>query len=230
MESGPEYIREFISNRYIDGEKWPRLDYYEVHDTTKIKDSTNICDNATIFNYFPQTANIYDIARDNRDLIVASGVTAQTILTFPQIDSLPKNILLYKVDLVFDVTDKDLIDQSEPNPLDNPNHAEEYYIRNILERDNELENIVVDSSYYSNSLYNILMTQSGDSVHLSDYQQQNFARIILQPIVNGDKNTEGFLIKYRNEVQDISVKRFNNTAISKPRLRLQYYLLEKTGY
>jgi hypothetical protein len=231
QEAGAENILEFVSNKTLETTKWPRVGYkIQVNDTTVTYDSLNVANMATIFDYTPMGENIFELAKTNQDLLIASGIPAQTILTFPGLKQLPPYSIIHKTNLILDVNNEDFLMPGTENSLDNRLHDEEYYIRNIVEMDETLENLEVDSTYLISSGYNILMTQDGDSLQLSSYQQESFSDRFIQPILDGDTESKGFLIKYRNEVQDISVKRLNSSKIRKPRLRVQYYLLKNAGY
>ncbi|RQV96927.1 MAG: hypothetical protein EH224_03055 [Calditrichaeota bacterium] len=225
-----DFLYEFHSFESSNTTYWPRL-MYKVweNDTTFYYDSTNIGLDATIFDYTPDGAeNIFEIAKSKNNLIISSGISAHTLLKFNLKDKLPKEAVLYSADLKLFVNDYNIIDESEGNLLDNPDHDGSFFIRLITEWNNDFTKMGIDSTFQ----YTNILTQTDDYLNLSHSYKKNFGQFAIQDLINGDINIEGLLIQYIMDGQDISVKRIYSLddSVYAPSLNLQYYKITTSGF
>lgn len=225
----PEFILEINAIGSVDANKWPRLMFKKwENDTTVELDSINLGLNISIYDYNRSGAeNIYEAAQAKKDLLISSGVAAQSILRFDIKNTVPKNALIHKVNLTMYVNDNNIIDESAGNMLDNPNHAGNFYVRLIK----DMKTLEIDSTFKENINYYTYLNQNEDVLELNNLEQQKFGRTVIQDFINNDLHFEGLYIQYRQEGLDVSVKRLYgiNHPELKPSLHIQYFRIDHPG-
>jgi len=228
------HIREFESFEVINDLDWPKIYYYvNEDDTTSILDSVRVGFDATIFDYpNPDGTNIFDLAQENQDLILASGIPARLSVRFNILDSLAANYVMQAADLEIDINDTDIETNTAENPLDNANQYAGFYLRSVTQTDSGL---VVDSSFVISSDFSFVMQKSDNMISMSSAnEKEEFGKNQIQNIINGYKNTKWFSIQFIEETSTVSVLRlFPLNSVENPnpiRLRLRYIEVTNTGF
>lgn len=226
----PGFIREFVSFRGVSAFDWPTLYYREKIDTVFVKDSTNIGMAATIFDYFPLPGeDVYEIARNTQNLVISSGIKARVLVKFDQILDIPSKVIIQAANITLHVNNESFLGIADSNEMANKTHSSYYHLRLVTEADDLLASMEVDSSFVTNSRYNLLLKQEGEEVRLDETEQVNFGTTYLQDIINGTKDYAWFQIQYQNENNDISVIRYFNRKTVTPTLRVRYYRVDHSG-
>ncbi len=156
----PGFIREFASFRNISAFDWPTLYYREKKDTIFVKDSTNIGLAATIFDYFPLPGeDVYEIARNTQNLVISSGIRARVLVKFDQILDIPSKVIMQAANITMYVNNESFLGVADSNEMVNSTHSSYYYLRLVIDADDQLTSIEVDSNFITNSRYNLLLKQ-----------------------------------------------------------------------
>ncbi len=219
------YIRQFESLEISNDLNWPKLYYYVNKDTVSEKDSVRIGYDATIFDYPDSSAqNLFTQGHIQNELLLSSGIASRILVHFNGLDNLPENAVMQSANLLLNV-------KPENNPLLNSGQENRFYIRSVKEMDDDLSNMVLDSSFVGNYNQNFEMEVRGDSLTLAnDSQKQNFAKEKFQNIINKKDQTEWFYLQYKDEKSMISVVRLHGLSPEHPiSLHLRYFLIENDG-
>lgn len=224
------YIRELVSSEGFSTLGWPRMYYKIFQDTVFVNDSTNISLDATIFDYFKQGSdNIFESARNSKELLISSGIRARTFVRFDQINSLPENSILQGANLMLLANDESFTAPGQPNNLVNSNHLPYFYTRVVSEANENLSYYRVDSTFISNSFYSNLLIKEDNDISFTDNDQTNFGKYTIQDIVNGSIKYEWFLIHYQFDYSDISVERLLGRIKEPPLLNIRYLVVDNNG-
>ncbi|MEJ2052609.1 MAG: DNRLRE domain-containing protein [Calditrichaceae bacterium] len=228
---GLNYIREIASSEnsvdsllpQITYRYWDETDSLFVTDTLDNNNYLGLLD-ATIFD---NNSDIFDIARTNNDILVASGIGATAYFQFDSISSLPKNILVQKTELFIPVLDESFINPNAPNLFDNPNDAQGFYTNMVLDSGDVLMDTEIDSS----SLNSITLSDKDSLVEISNNASRAyFGKYFIQEIINGNVASEWFSLEYGNQGQDLSIKRFQNLQSDPARLVIKYFQVKQSGF
>ena len=220
-------IREFLSLENNDPTVFPRLFFKVKNDSVFVKDSLALGNDATIFDYMPQGENIFDWAKNQGDLVIGSGIGVHPLLHFPGLDSLPKNSIVQGANLILRVKDQNFITNEEKNTYDNANSSDLFYIRNLSEANTDLTVFKLDSSFTTSSNFNYQMQQQeGNLQLLSEAEQTKFGENVVQNLLNGNKKSKGFYLRYEDEVSRLSFKRLDASSI---KLNIRYFRMDNPG-
>jgi len=223
--NGANFIREFVSLEDEYDIEWPKLYYKIIQDTVFYQDSLRLGIDATIFDYEPQGANIFDWAKEQGDFVIGSGIGAHLIVQFPGLDSLPKNAVFQGADLHLEVDNRDFFTNEEGNTFDNSSVTSYFYVRNIVEADSAFENVKLDSSFVSNSNFSYLLKEVDGQIQMvdGDYQSK-FGKNFFQNLVNGEISSKGFYLRYLDETSMLSFKRIKGLNGQTISLKIRYFL------
>lgn len=222
------YIREIASSEYGVDSLAPMITfrYKGEDDTVFVVDTMNVIYtlDATIFN---KNNEVFNIAQTQNDILVASGVGARAYLHFDEISSLPKKILIQKAELYIPIKDEDFFIPGQPNSLNNTNNLQGYYINMVPDSGDVLTATEIDSTY--DNL--IVLSQADTVVQMSSNENRaRFGKYFIQNIINGNVMSEWFSIQYKNEGQDLSIKRFHSTANKPAQLKIKYFEVKQSGF
>ncbi len=226
------FVQEFYASEYGDGTKNPQLIYRTISDTVFVTDSTTIAEDATIFNYDGTNGiNLYEFAKRNNQLLIGSGIAARTLLRFDQLAGLPKNIIIESANLEIPVDDRHIETNTSPNPLDNPNQRNDYFLRIVEEANEDLSEYQIDSAFVQQSIYIYSMAQIDSQLTLSSSaDREELGKIMIQDYVDGNQGIEWFYIQFAGEANNISLKRLWDKSAKPAKLRLKYFKLDKSRY
>jgi len=218
------YIRSIESLEVVSGEDWPRFCiYFQQGDTLTKKDSSRAGYDATIFNY---QGDLFELAEQQNDILIGSGIASRAFVRFNALDSLPKTALIQDADIIMGVNDKDIRTNEPGNKLDNPKHSENYYLHSLLEADSAFDTYEIDSSFTTNTNFLYYLIEQDSSLSLNGRSERSkFGLSMIQNKINGIQESAGFYIQYLNENQDISIKRIKNDI----KMRLRYFIVENDG-
>jgi hypothetical protein len=220
---GINYIREIASMEYGVDSLRPQITfrYWDKEDSVFVTDTTNIGLDATIFNN--NGNDLFNIAQSQNDILIASGIGARTYLQFDDISSLPKNILVQKAEIFLPIFDEDFELTGQKNSLNNTNDPQGYYINLV----SDLAITELDSAYL-----NVISLSETDSLvrTSSNDSRARLGKYFIQNIVNGTIESTWFSIQYKNEGQDLSIKRFMRTADNPARMTIKYFEVEQSGF
>lgn len=230
-ETSNQFIREFESFQTLESTARPKLVLINKTDSTDIRDSTVTGIDAPIFNYLAEAGNdIFGLAGQNGQLLIASGIPARTFVQFEGLKSIPANAIIQGADLILQINDQDFFDPARSNPLDNPRHGNTFYLRSVKEAAEDLSSYTVDSSFAVSSSFSFIMDISDGQLRLaSEGEQDKFGKNMIQNLVNDQIQSEWFYIQYVNEVKDISVKRIYGPAEKELKLNVRYYRVDNSG-
>ncbi len=222
---GINYIREIASSEYGVDSLAPMITfrYKSINDTIFVTDTMDVkyTLDATIFDN--NGNDIFDNAKSQNDILVASGIGARTYIQFSEINSLPKNILVQKAEIILPIWDEDFVIQGQKNSLNNTNDKQDYYTNYLT----DFESAELDSIY----LNTISLTENDSVLTMeSNSDRARMGKYFIQNIVNASLQCEWFSIQYQNEGQDLSILRFRRTADNPALLVLKYFKVEKSGF
>ena len=224
-DPGINYIREIASSEYGVDSLAPMITfrYKGINDTVFVTDTMDVqyTLDATIFDN--NGNEIFDYAKSQNDILVASGIAARTYIQFNEISLLPQNIIIQKAEIFLPIWDEDFVIQGQKNSFNNKNDIQDYYINYIT----DFASAELDSIYL-----NIISLTENDSVLTmeSNSDRARMGKYFIQSIVNESLQSEWFSIQYQNEGQDLSIKRFMRTADNPGRLILKYFKVEQSGF
>jgi len=226
------HIREFESFEVLNDLDWPKIYFFYMDDTVSVKDSVSIGFDAIVFEYDSSAYNVFDPTPTDNYLLLASGLQAQIKVQFDFLKSLPKNMVIQSADLQLDVDDTDIISGMPENTLDNPNYGSGFYARSIMNTDSGL---VVDSTFTTNLNNSFYMQQTDDKISMpTAYDQEKFGKNQIQQIINGETNSEWFLIQFTEEESVVSVLRLfglEDPIHPNPiRMQLRYFEVTEDGF
>ncbi len=212
--------------------QWPKLVYRTKLDTAVEHDTTNIGLASTIFDYDEAaTPNIFQMAQDQQELIIASGVASRLVVRFGQLKDLSPRTILYKADMQFEVNDEDFIDAALSNQLTNPDHANSYYLRVVSSISADGQTVTLDSTFASNPYYSYSLYEDNGVIHFpGEGDQVRLAKGYLQNFLDGKFSYVWFYLQFTDEFQSLSVKRIHSIKQGGVRLRLRYYLIQNEGF
>lgn len=220
------YLREIESLETPIGDNWPKFCYYTQQDTVTKKDSSRTGLDVTIFNY---DGEVFEKAKQENDLIIGSGIAARTFVRFEALYSLPDSAIIQEADLIMTVDDRNLLTGEDGNDLDNPNHSGSFYLRSVTEADSGLSSYLIDSSFTNSTNFNFNMIENNGIISLNGQSERSkFGLNMIQNMINELKESEWFYIQYKDEGQDVSVKRIHN-GVKDVKLHLQYFRVDKNG-
>ena len=221
------YLREIESLETPLGKNWPKFCYYTHQDTVVTKDSSRAGLDVTIFNY---NGNLFEKARQENDLIIASGIAARAFVRFEGLASLPDSAVIQEADLIMNVDDKNILSGEEGNILDNPNNPGDYFLRSVTEADSGLTSYQIDSSFVNSTNFNFNLVEKDDIISLNGKSERSkFGLNMIQNMLNGLKQSEWFYIQYKDEGQDVSVKKIYNSGDKNIKLHLRYFRVDNSG-
>ena len=228
--SDPGFIREFVSFKGLSTYDWPTMYYRVKKDTVFTIDSTNVGKAAAIYNYSPSAGqDVFEIARNTRNLVVSSGIQSRVFIRFDQLLEIPNNVIMQAADLSLYVNDESFTGVADSNEMVNKDHSAFYNLRLVTDADESFEWITVDSSFTSNTKYSLLLRQEDGKLYFPEEEQVKFGTSYIQDIVNEIKEYKWFQIQYQNEYNDISVVRLFNRFTSTPQLHVRYYRVDTSG-
>lgn len=230
--SSENHIREFESFEVINPLDWPKIYFFYMDDTVSVKDSVRIGFDATVFEYDSSSVNVFNPAPTENYLLLASGVQAKIKVKFDVLKSLPKNLVIQAADVQLDVDDTDLITGMPGNTLYNSNYNPGFYLRSIMKTDSGL---VVDSSFSTNLSKSYYLRHGEGEISMSvSSDQEKFGKNQIQQIINGETNSEWFLLQFIEEESSVSVLRvfdLDDPLHPNPiRLRLRYFEVTEDGF
>ena len=227
INPGINYIREIASMEYGVDSLAPQITirYWSVSDSTFITDTTYIGLDATIFNN--NGNDLFNRAKTNHDILVASGIGARTYLQFHDLNMLPQNIVIQKADLYLPISDNSFTNPGQPNNFDNRNNPQAFYINLVADSGDVLTTTELDSVYL-----NLVSLAATDSIVQTNSSSNRawLGKYFIQSIVNDDINSEWLSIQFADEGQDLSIKRFKRLSESPARLVIKYFQVEQTGF
>lgn len=234
-DSGERYIREIASFEYMFSsnvkEFLPKLIYniYDNEDSVFVKDTLQTGLDVTIIDYNPPAhENVFDIARTQGDLLIASGVAARIFLKFDGLSSIPPNSIIQKAEIFMPVKDEDFFTGLSPNTLENDNNYQQFYLRSVKEANDNLSYFKVDSVFSLYSNYVVSLRKAESYISAVDVEEQvKFGQSYLQDILNGTRSSEWFYLQYKNERQDISVLRLAGLREEPARLNIRYFKVKQ---
>lgn len=231
LDTDNKFIYELYSFEAANPLQWPRMYYKYQKDTLFVKDSTNIGEDATLFDYKANISeNIFTLADSQKALLIASGIPVRTFIRFDDLYKLPKNAIIQGANLLLTVKDVSLTSEGQKNLLSNPNHSSDYYVHSISEADSNLTTYKIDSSFVTNANYLFSLIESHGQIRFnSEFEQTKFGKNLIQNVINGSIQSEWFYIRYKNEVQDISVKRLAAATEQSIKLNVRYYRIDQSG-
>lgn len=226
------HIREFESFEVSNDLDWPKIYFFTTDDTVSVMDSVRIGFDATVFEYDSAEVNIFNPTSSEDYLLLASGMQARVKVQFEVLKSLPKNLVVQAADVQMDIDDTDIISGSAENTLDNANFSSGFYLRSITNTDSGL---VTDSSFVTDMNYSFYMKRSDETISMpTAADQERFGKVQIQNIINGETNSEWFLIQYAEEESVVSVLRlFGLDDVTHPnpiRLQLRYFEVTEDGF
>ncbi len=226
------FIKEFHNFFTEDPEQWPKLVYRTVIDTTIEHDTTNIGIGSTVYDYdFSAPENIFEMAKNKKELIVSSGIASRVIVHFNALDQIPVNSLVYKADLQFVLNDQDFFDPTLENRLENTNHVGSFYLRWIASGAEDGEQITIDSSFTTNSYYSYTLYKEDSVIHFAtEADEVRFGKGYVQGFLNGTYQSNWFYLQFVNEYQDLAIRRIRSFKDKGVRLRVRYYLIKNEGF
>jgi len=226
------FFKEFHNFYSENPENWPKLVYRTVLDTTIEHDTTNIGIASAVYDYnFDNPENIFSMAKEKKELILASGIASRAILKFNALQQLPVNSLIYKADVELDLNDQDFFDPAQENRLKNSDHPNGYYLRWISSISEDGSKIDIDSSFANNSYYSYSLYGDGDKIHfINESDQVRFGKSYVQGFLNGTYDSIWFYLQFANEYQDLAVRRIKSFKENGVRLRVYYYLIKSEGF
>jgi hypothetical protein len=227
------YICEFHSFEATDTDNRPRMYYKVKYDSLYETDSTNIGQDATIFNYNAvDQENIFKIAEKNNYVLISSGIPSEAFIQFPGLQNLPKTAIVQGADLLLDIKDENILNgELGKNCLLNSNHNSSFYVHTIDSANEDLSDFNIDSSFVNNSNYLFSLALNTNTVSFSDESEKTkFGKNMVQNVINENKNVIWLYIRYKSENQDISVFRLADPDSQSFRMNIRYYDATKSGY
>jgi len=222
--TNPNYIREIEALETGVPANWPKFCYFTKPDTEVIKDSIQTGLDVSIFNY---EGDLFSKAQQQKKLLVASGIAARTFVRFAALDSLPKTAIIQEADVLLPIDDRDILTNDPDNRLDNPEHPDQFILRNVSKADSDLTTYTIDSSFASSANFSFPLEIQNGVLRLNGEGERNkFGLNLVQNIINGHTESVWFYIQYREEDRDVSIKRFNPKGI---RLHLRYFKVDNNG-
>lgn len=112
----------------------------------------------------------------------------------------------------------------------NPGHLDFYYLRSIIEADQDLSTYVIDSLFTLYSNLNYLHSITDNKLFTSESSQENFGKNLIQNIVDGTVDTEWLYLQYLSETTDFSVRKFRGLESyvnHPPRIIVKYFRVEQ---
>jgi hypothetical protein len=229
------YIREIASFEYnltADPPNYvPRLIYKSLKDSVYVSDTLRTGKNASIYDYNPEGTNLFGFAAEQKELLIASGIAAQTLIKFDGLKFLPKNAIIQSADLIIPIKNEDYFSPSAPNTLDNRNNAQQFYLRSVREANDNLTHFVIDSVFIINPRYLISLRDANNYISAANKEEEvKLGQNLLQDYINGTRPIEWFYLQYKNERLDLSVKRLSGLNEEPARLNIRYFKVEQTAF
>jgi hypothetical protein len=229
------YIKELGSFEYYyasDYENYiPRIIYRIYRDSVFVHDTLYTGIDATIFDHIQSgEQDPFTAAKENNDLVIASGITAHTLIQFDGLSSLPKNAVIQSASLQIPLKNESFFTPGAENELMNTNNSQGFYLRSVEEATDDLSYYKVDSIFTSSS-YIISLSRNDSTLAISDVTEQvKFGRNYIQNIINKTIDSKWFYFQYISQQQDISVCRLKDLAEEPARIRIKYFLVDKTDF
>lgn len=227
------FIAEFTNFYTADPELWPKLVYRKIFSEDSVThDTTNIGIAPTIFDYnIDDPQSVFSLARQDHDLIVASGIGSRIFVRFDSLKMLPPSSIIYSADLMFTINDSDFYDPTQENRLSNGDHPDHYYLRMVKSIGQNGQDAEIDSIFSSNSYYNFSIYASEGMLHFTtETDQIRFGSGFVQNYLNGEFDSPWFMLQYQNERNDISVRRIKSILQKGVQMRIRYYTVKSEGF
>lgn len=192
----------------------PSLRYkYGTNDTT-VYDTLTAGVDATVFKY---TGTIFEEEKQNNRLLISSGFTSRTYFKFDY-SSIPPNAVISKANLI--------LPMDTDNKYDNPNQADNYYLRSIVE---VVDDLTVDSTLSYNVNVNYILKEEGNEIVLFPDDAVSFGQGYIQALINKDISHEWYSVQYVNESKSLSLTKVfgsDPSSFRGPKLVLRYLFVE----
>ncbi len=227
------FIAEFTNFYTSDPELWPKLVYRtKFSEDSVTHDTTNVGIAPTIFDYdIDSPQSVFSLARQNNELIVASGIGSRVFVRFDALKGLPSNSIIYSADLQFEIKNEDFWDPTQENTLNNDDHLDHYYLRMVKAIGQNGSGAVVDSTFKSNTYYNYSIYAGGGKLHFTTEEDQiRFGNGFVQGFLNGKFTSDWFMLHYKNDRNDLSVKRLKSIMEHGVQMRIRYYTVKSEGF
>ena len=227
------FIAEFTNFFTEDPTLWPKLVYRtKFSEDSVTHDTTNVGIAPTIFDYdvnSPQS--VFTMAKESKDLIVASGIESRVFVRFDSLKNLPANSIIYSADLLFDIKDEDFWDPSQQNTLNNDDHPDHYYLRMVKSIGQNGSGAEIDSIFKKNTYYNYAIYAGEGQLHFTtETDQIRFGNGYVQNFINGKFESTWFMLQYQNERNDLSIKRLKSILEKGVQMRIRYYTVKSEGF
>ncbi len=227
------FILEFTNFFTQDPSLWPKLVYRKkIGQDSITHDTTNVGITATIFDYDVDNAqSIFSLAREQHDLIVASGIESRIFVRFDALKGLPPTSIIYSADLLFKVKDQDFWDAGMENTLNNTDHPDHYYLRMVESIGQNGKEAEIDSIFKTNTYYNYSIYAGEGVLHFTtETDQIRFGNGFVQNYLNGKFSSAWFMLQYQNERNDLSIKRIYSILENGVQMRIRYYTVKSEGF
>ena len=227
------FIAEFTNFYTQDPALWPKLVYRKkIGQDSVTHDTTNLGIATTIFDYDVNgPESVFTLARQQHDLVVASGIESRIFVRFDALKHLPPTSIIYSADLLFKIKDQDFLDAGLENTLDNKDHPDHYYLRMVKSIGKAGKGAEIDSLFKTNSYYNYTIYAGEGNLHFTtETDQIRFGNGFVQNYLNGKFSSAWFMLQYQNERNDISLKRIYSILQNGVQMRIRYYTVKSEGF
>jgi hypothetical protein len=211
-----DYVKIFSSEN---SNAIPRLVYVYQNATqdSTIRDTVLATQDASLIEF---TGNL----QSDSLLYITSGFSHRAFIEF-DLESLPKNILISHANLV--------LNQDSTQTITDTTSSNNFYVRVVTTPLSELPSYNADSTFFSNSNYNISLTETIEKqLNVPSADRGKTGKYFLQSLINEQIAYGSFLIHYVGEgitISQYAIKGVDNIVEkNRPKLIIEYFTIPDT--